>query len=1080
MKSKWSWSRFRPVVVKYVVAVLFVAAATIITAALRRTFPATPGSLLFCAVILSAWFGGWGPGLFASILSTVAGISLPPPLTTGSDAGSMITRFIIFLFTSLFISWICSEQRRAQAALQQAHEELEQRVNERTRALTAANEELKSEIAGRKRTETLLAGQKQVLEMIAANAPLSESLAGLMCIIEAQVPGMLGSILLLDEKGVHFRHGVAPSLPREYMNAIYGLPIGPEAGSCGTAAYCREAVFVEDIATDPRWKDYRAAALPHGLRACWSTPIFDAQRHVLGTFAMYYRQPALPEPEHLRVIELATHIAAIAISSDRAQARLRESEGKLKEAQRIANIGYWDRDLLTGRIVWSAETCRIFGLPPHDYDFSQEKLQELIHPDDRQLQRRALADALQGKGLYDVEYRIVRPSGELRIVHARDEIEYDESRRPIRMFGTVQDITERKKAEEALSESEKKFSKLFQSSPIAISLSTVNEGRYLDVNEEFLRMVQRTRDEVVGHTAVEIGIWADSEQRAANIARIQELEVGRNAELEIRGQFGQITHILWSAETLIIGGESCLLGSSLDITERKRAEKLLFAQAQEIKAIVENSPDIIVRFDRDLRRTYVNPAFIKASGVPREALLGREIASAAKDGAVNATKEEVEILERSLKQVLETGRPLQFESTWPLQTGHRIFSVHLEPEFDAHGAFTSILGISRDVTEHRRAEEAVRESQQLLNLVLATLPVGVMVTDQAGDIVLANEASKRIWGNTIASGRERWAQSKGFWHDSGKKIESADWASVRALSKGQTSLNELIDIETCDGQQKTIQNFAAPIHNAEGKIVGAVIVNEDVTERVRAAEALHQTQLELTRVARLTTMGELTASIAHEVNQPLAAVVTNANAISRWLAAAPPNLEEARKAVQRIARDGDRASEVIKRIRALMKKSEPARIPLNLNELIQETVTLTQAELTRKKVSLKIKLAPDLPRVPADRVQLQQVLLNLVVNAIDSLGGVADRPRVLRICTDRSEPDAVHISVQDTGAGIKPQENEHLFEPFYTTKPNGLGMGLAISRSIVEAHGGRLWAEPNNGRGATFQFTMPIHDGGTP
>jgi PAS domain S-box-containing protein len=1068
-------------IVNYVVAVLFIAAATIITAALRRMFPATPGALFFCAVILSAWFGGWGPGLFASVLSAAASICLPPPLATSSDAGSMITRFIIFLFTSLFINWICSEQKRTQAALQQAREELEQRVNERTRALTVVNEELKTEIAGRKRTETLLAGQKQVLETIAANATLDESLAGLVRLIEAQVPGMLGSILMLDEKkGVHFRHGVAPSIPSDYMNAIYGLPIGPEAGSCGTAAYCKEPVYVEDIATDPRWKDYRAAALPHGLRACWSTPIFDAQRRVLGTFAMYYRQPALPEPEHRRLIELATHIAAIAISSDRAQARLRESEGKLKEAQRIANIGYWERDFPANRITWSEETCRIFGLPPHDNDFSQEKLQELIHPDDRQLQSQALADALQGKGLYDVEYRIVRPGGELRFVHARDEIEYDKSGKIIRMFGTVQDITERKRVEEAMRESEKKFSKLFQSSPIAISLSTVNEGRYLDVNEEFLRMVQRSREEVVGHTAVEIGIWVDSEQRAANIARIQELGVGRNAELEIRGQFGQITHILWSAETLVIGGVSCLLGSSLDITERKRAEKLLSAQAQEIKAIVENSPDIIVRFDRDLRRTYVNPAFIKASGLPRDALLGREIGSAAKDGAVDATKEEVEILEGSLKHVLDTGRPLQFESSWPLPMDRRIFSVHLEPEFDTQGALTSILAISRDVTEHRRAEEAVRESQQLLNLVLATLPVGVLVTNQTGDIVLTNEAAKRVWGNVITSGQERWAQSKGFWHDTGKKIEPADWPSVRALSEGQTTLNELIDIETFDGRQKTIQNSTAPIRSAEGKIEGVVIVNEDITEQVRAAEALHQTQAELTHVSRLTTMGELTASIAHEVNQPLAAVVTNANAISRWLAAAPPDLEEARKAVQRIARDGDRASEVIKRIRALVKKSEPARTPLNLNKLIQETVALTQPELTRKKVSLKIRLAPNLPRVPADRVQLQQVLLNLVVNAIDSLSGVANRPRVLRIITDHSEPDAVHVSVQDTGAGIKQQEIEHLFEPFFTTKSQGLGMGLAISRSIVESHGGRLWAKPNKSHGATFQFTLPVQDGGVP
>jgi PAS domain S-box-containing protein len=356
--------------------------------------------------------------------------------------------------------------------------------------------------------------------------------------------------------------------------------------------------------------------------------------------------------------------------------------------------------------------------------------------------------------------------------------------------------------------------------------------------------------------------------------------------------------------------------------------------------------------------------------------------------------------------------------------------------------------------------------------------VGVAVTDQAGDILLVNTASKRIWGDMIISGRERRAQSKGFWHDSGKRIDPANWASVRALSEGQTTLNELIDIETYDGQQRTMQNSAAPIRNAEGLIIGAVIVNEDVTERVRAEEALRQTQAELTRVARLTTMGELTASIAHEVNQPLAAVVTNANASLRWLAATPPNLDEVRKAILRIIRDGTRAGDVITRIRTLLRKGEPIRTPLDINELIQETVALTQPELARRKVSLQTELASELPRVKADRVQLQQVLLNLVVNALDSLSAVEERPRVLRILTGQHGSEEVRVGVQDNGVGIGREQSERLFQALFTTKSHGLGMGLAISRSIMEAHGGRLWMTLNDGPGVTFQFALPAQDGG--
>lgn len=698
---------------------------------------------------------------------------------------------------------------------------MEQWVYDRTTTLTAANEELKAEIAERQWTEALLDSQKSVLEMIATGAPLPESLTALVRLIEKQAPGMLGSILLIDKLKRHFCGGVAPSLPPAYANAIYGLPIGPRAGSCGTAAFRKETVVVKDIATAPLWKDYRRLALPHGLRACWSTPILSAKHELLGTFAMYYRRPALPEPKHWRLVEIATHIASIAICRDRSQSALRESEAKLKEAQRIGKIGYCELDLSNSSVALSQETLRIFGLPAQEGMIPLDTLLELIHPDDRAMQKQALEDALRKRQPFDMEFRVVRPDGEVRFVHCRDEMICDGSGRPIRMFGTVQDITDRK-----------------------------------------------------------------------------------------------------------------------------------------------------------------------------------------------------------------------------------------------------------------RAGEAVRESHQLLQQVLATLPVAVAVTNQAGDIVLTNAEAKRIWGDVIFTARERWAQSKGVWHDTGKRMSPADWGSVRALTRGETVTNELIDIESFDGQQKIIRNSAAPVRNREEQIVGAVIVNEDVTEQKKREERLRHTEMELARIARMTMMGELTATIAHEVNQPLAAVVTNANAALRWLVMSPPNLDEARKAVHRIVSDGNRASEVIQRIRALMKKREPARKPMSVNELVQETLALIQLELKRKKISLKTELAPDLPLVPADFVLLQQVLLNLAVNAIDSLSVITERPRTLNIRTNRSEPGAVQVTVRDNGVGINRQENERLFEPFFTTKPGGLGMGLAISRSIIEAHGGRLWATPRHGQGAIFQFNLPVHDTG--
>jgi PAS domain S-box-containing protein len=281
-----------------------------------------------------------------------------------------------------------------------------------------------------------------------------------------------------------------------------------------------------------------------------------------------------------------------------------------------------------------------------------------------------------------------------------------------------------------------------------------------------------------------------------------------------------------------------------------------------------------------------------------------------------------------------------------------------------------------------------------------------------------------------------------------------------------------------DGSVKYLRVVGRPSKGESGsfEFVGAVT---DVTERKRAEEELQQkevslreAQTELAHVSRVTTLGELAASIAHELNQPLTGMVTNANAGLRWLAGDAPNLAEAREAIHRIIRDGNRAGKVILRMRALFKKARMAKERLDLNQAIEEVVILTQSEVRRNKVALRMELAADLPAVTGDRVQLQQVVMNLILNAVEAMGAVEDRDRELVIRTQRGESGEVRVAVRDSGIGVDPLSTERIFDAFHTTKPDGLGMGLAISRSIVEWHGGRLWAESNDGPGATFQFTL--------
>jgi signal transduction histidine kinase len=260
----------------------------------------------------------------------------------------------------------------------------------------------------------------------------------------------------------------------------------------------------------------------------------------------------------------------------------------------------------------------------------------------------------------------------------------------------------------------------------------------------------------------------------------------------------------------------------------------------------------------------------------------------------------------------------------------------------------------------------------------------------------------------------------------------------------------------------------------QGRPAAILETNNDFTERKRAEDALNKAQTELAHVTRVMTMGELAASIAHEINQPLAAVVTNGNACLRWLTRAQPDLEEAREAVQRIIHDGNRASEVIARIRALLKRTATNKVPLDINEVIQEIMALAQNEGRRRRVSFQTDFAVNLPSVLGDRVQLQQVTLNLMMNGVEAMSAINNGSRQLLIKTQRDDSDQVRISVTDSGIGLDPNGMERLFEAFFTTKPEGMGMGLSICRSIIEAHGGRLWATPNAGPGATFQFTLPI------
>jgi PAS domain S-box-containing protein len=371
--------------------------------------------------------------------------------------------------------------------------------------------------------------------------------------------------------------------------------------------------------------------------------------------------------------------------------------------------------------------------------------------------------------------------------------------------------------------------------------------------------------------------------------------------------------------------------------------------------------------------------------------------------------------------------------------------------------------------ENTRLYSDLQEREAKFRRFVDSKIIGIVMTDFGGQIHEANNAFLEMVGydrEDLASGRIRWTE-----------MTPPEWLGV-----SQRAVDQLRATGSCEPFEKEYfrkdgSRVPALVGAAafEGRDEGVSFVL-DLTERKRAQEALQEAQAELAHVTRVTTVGALTAAIAHEINQPIAATVANASAGLRWIAAQPPALEETRQALARIVRDGNRAGEVIGRIRALVKKGPPRKERFDINEAVLEVISLSNSELQRNRVELQPHLSRDLPLVPGDRVQLQQVILNLILNAVQAMSGVADRPRELGVGSGASDSQ-VFVEVRDSGSGFDASNLDRLFDPFYTTKPNGMGMGLAISHSIVEAHGGRIWATPNEPHGAVFRFTLPT-DGG--
>ncbi|QRM34255.1 AAA family ATPase [Microvirga sp. VF16] len=483
-----------------------------------------------------------------------------------------------------------------------------------------------------------------------------------------------------------------------------------------------------------------------------------------------------------------------------------------------------------------------------------------------------------------------------------------------------------------------------------------------------------------------------------------------------------------------------------------------------IRRLVEANIIGIFIFGLDGRILEANDAFLRIVGYDREDLATGRLRW------TNLTPPEW--LDRDARQWVpeleRTGILPPFEKEYFRKDGSRVpvlIGVALFKEGGDQGV-TFVL----DLTERKRGEEELRRSEAYLAEAEALSKSGSWAWNPATKaIIYWSQERYRLFGFDPEAGIPSFEALLQRIHpeDRARWLGNAERA-VRIRGDSETDFRIVLP----DGETKHLHGVGHPVFSETGELLEVIGAAMDVTERKRAEEVLQKAQAELAHVTRVTTMSALTSSIAHEVNQPLAAIVTNANAALRWLAHQPPNLDEARETAGRIVQDGHRAGAVIGRVRALLRKTATVKERLDLNDLIQDTVALVQGEVHRHRILLRTELSLNLPPVAGDRVQLQQVILNLVLNGLEAMKEGAERPRELLIRSRLDETGAVLVAVHDTGVGLDPQHVERVFEAFYTTKPEGMGMGLAICRSIIEAHGGQLWASANEPRGAVFQFTL--------
>ncbi len=712
----------------------------------------------------------------------------------------------------------------------------------------------------------------------------------------------------------------------------------------------------------------------------------------------------------------------------------------------------------------------------------------------------------QGKSWHG-EFHNKKKNGDLYVESALISPIKDEKGNIVHFIGIKEDITEHKKLEESLKESEKKYRAIFENTGTATMI--IEEDMTISmINTEFENLTGYSKEEVEGKKS-----WAEfvmpedlkNMKQHHDSRRINPEDAPRHHELQFIDRHKKIKEVFATVDMIPDTKQSIV--SALDITDFKAAEAALKESEEKFRMLAENSDDVIYHLDENLNRIYISPSIERFLGYTPDEHIKQSREEFYTPEAIKQFQSAVKEIFERIKSGMDKERPIRLEFEVKHKNGSTLWvETRAKPLYDDKDNFKGIIGISRDITERRRIEqESDRYKDQLEKLVDArTQELKQKISEQKQTEKRLRESEVRY--RTVADFTYDWE----YWENPDRTLlyvspsceritgykpeefikkprlmqdiilsEDKDiWHSHRQkINKEKKRYSIQFRIRKKNGEVAWIEHACRTVTDEEGNSLGYRVNNRDVTERKLTQEEADRLREELAHLTRSATLGELTASLAHELGQPLTAILSNAQAAQRFLAGDTPDVEEIREIVKDIISDDQRASEVVHRLRAMMKKEPKKLKPLQINEVIREVENLIKSDALIRNIAMELDLDAYLPEVLGDRIQLQQVILNLIMNGFEAMMEKKPEKRRLVIRTKLHDKDSIEVAVNDSGQGIDKIKENELFEPFYSTKSEGLGMGLAIVRSTIETHGGRVWASNNRGLGATFHFTLPKEKG---